>query len=131
MTADPKSRAYGAANPTLTASYSGFKNGETYLTSDVTGAPALSTSATASSPVGAYTITAAVGTLASGNYAFSFVNGTLTVTPAPLTVTATFWVLKFAAPAPTTKLWLPGDVPPLHATFVSARFSPFQPLLPV
>src|SRR5207248_5018281 len=88
VTADPQSRAYGAANPTLTASYSGFKNGETYGTSDVFGGPALSTSAVASSPVGPYTITTALGTLASGNYSFSLVNGTLTVTKATLTVSA-------------------------------------------
>src|SRR5204863_404962 len=88
VTADPKSRPYGAANPTLTAGYSGSKNGETYLTSDVLGSPALNTSAVATSPVGPYTITAALGTLSSGNYSFTFVNGTLTVTKAVLTVTA-------------------------------------------
>jgi len=48
----------------------------------------LTTTATAASPVGTYTITAAVGTLTAANYSFSFVNGTLTVTPAALNIRA-------------------------------------------
>jgi len=88
VTADNASREYGDANPTFTASYSGFKNGENFGTSGVTGAPSLTTAATVASPVSAYAITAAIGTLASGNYNFSLVNGTLTVNPATLTVTA-------------------------------------------
>src|SRR5439155_2461988 len=47
VTADNQSRLYGDANSTFTASYSGFKNGETLATSGVTGAPSLTTSATA------------------------------------------------------------------------------------
>src|SRR5207249_1176659 len=90
VTADNKSRVYGYANPVFTASYGGFKNGETLATSGVTGSPSLATTATATSSVagGPYTITAAAGTLAAGNYSFSFANGQLTVTPASLTVTA-------------------------------------------
>jgi MBG domain-containing protein/Big-like domain-containing protein len=88
VTADDKSREYGDPNPSFTASYSGFKNGETLATSDVLGSPSLSTAATAGSPVGSYTITAALGTLSSGNYSFSFVSGQLTVTKATLSVTA-------------------------------------------
>src|SRR5919201_3203055 len=78
VTANDASRIYGDANPSFSASYSGFKNGETLATSGVTGSPSLTTSAAAASPVGSYTITAAVGTLASTNYSFTFVNGTLT-----------------------------------------------------
>jgi hypothetical protein len=88
VTADNKSRLYGDANPTFTASYAGLKNGETLATSGVTGSPSLTTSAAAASPVGSYTITAALGTLAAGNYQFSFVDGTLSVTKASLTITA-------------------------------------------
>ncbi len=87
VTADNESREYGGANPTFTATYDGFKNGETLATSDVTGSPSLTTTATPGSPAGSYTITAAVGTLSTGNYEFSFVDGQLTVTPATLTVT--------------------------------------------
>src|SRR5439155_160949 len=81
VTADNKTRQYSDPNPTFTASYSGFKNGETLATSGVTGSPSLTTTATATSAPGPYTITAALGTLAAANYQFGFVNGTLTVTP--------------------------------------------------
>ena len=50
--------------------------------------PALATAATQPSPVGEYVIAVGPGTLASGNYAFAYVNGTLTVTKASLTVMA-------------------------------------------
>ena len=49
VTADNKSREFGDPNPTLTASFSGFKNGETFATSDVLGSPSLSTAAAATS----------------------------------------------------------------------------------
>jgi hypothetical protein len=91
VTADNKSREYGAANPTFTASYSGFKNGQTLATSGVTGSPSLTTTATPTSSVAGspYAITAALGTLASGNYSFTtFVDGKLSVNKTTLTVTA-------------------------------------------
>jgi hypothetical protein len=89
VTADAKSRTYGDANPAFTASYSGFKNGETLVTSGVTGSPSLTVTATPSSPVSGspYAITAGVGTLAATNYSFTPVNGQLTLNAAPLTVT--------------------------------------------
>src|SRR6185503_4102199 len=80
VTADDRTRAAGASNSVLTANYSGFVGGETLATSGVMGSPALS--ATTTNVAGTYPITITVGTLGSGNYAFSFVNGVLTVTPA-------------------------------------------------
>jgi len=47
----------------------------------VTGSPSLTTTATSASVIGPYPIMAALGSLASGNYSFTFVNGTLTITP--------------------------------------------------
>jgi hypothetical protein len=79
VTADDKSRAYGAANPTLTATITGFVSGETLATSGVTGSPALSTTANAASPAGSYPITAAVASLSAANYAFKAVDGMLTI----------------------------------------------------
>jgi hypothetical protein len=79
VTADNKTKLLNTANPTLTATITGFKNGETLTTSGVTGAPALSTTATTTSPVGSYPITASAGTLASANYSFTFANGKLSV----------------------------------------------------
>ncbi len=86
VTADNKGKAFGAANPTLTASYSGFQNGETLATSGVTGSPGLTTTATTTSNVATYPITAALGSLSAGNYSFSFVGGTLTITKATATL---------------------------------------------
>ena len=86
VTADNQFRIYGTTNPTLTASYTGFINSDG--TNVLTGAPALSTGADATSAIGSYVITISQGTLGATNYIFQFVNGTLTVNPAALTVTA-------------------------------------------
>jgi hypothetical protein len=90
VTADSKSRAYGAANPALTYTITGYQNGENATTANVTGTPTLSTTAAANSSVAGspYTISCGVGTLAASNYSFTAANGQLTVTRAPLTVTA-------------------------------------------
>jgi glucose/arabinose dehydrogenase/mono/diheme cytochrome c family protein len=93
--ADDKAKVYGTANPPLTASYVGFVNGDT--PSAVSGL-ALSTSATASSGVGAYAITASGATAA--NYAITYVNGALNVTPAPLTIAAQNKSKIYGAPNP-------------------------------
>lgn len=81
VTANSLSRVYGAANPALAATYSGFVNGETLATSGVTGSPSLTTTAATGSTVagGPYPITAAPGSLSAVNYSFAFVNGTLAV----------------------------------------------------
>ncbi|MEO7101154.1 MAG: TIGR02597 family protein [Luteolibacter sp.] len=79
VTADDKSRVYSKANPPLTATITGFVNSETL--GILSGAPALATAADASSLPNTYNITAAIGSLSATNYTFTFVNGTLTVTP--------------------------------------------------
>ncbi|PYJ97187.1 MAG: hypothetical protein DME23_16795, partial [Verrucomicrobia bacterium] len=78
ISANNKTKVYGAAMPGLTASYTGFVNGETAASLD--SPVVLSTTANASSPAGSYPITASGA--ADANYTISFVNGTLTVTPA-------------------------------------------------
>jgi uncharacterized repeat protein (TIGR01451 family) len=93
VTANNTNKIYGAANPTFTASYSGFVNSET--TSVLSGSPSLTSSATTNSGVGTYPIVATNGTLSALNYAFSFVNGTLTVTQANLSVTASNLVKNY------------------------------------
>ena len=89
VTADDKARACGDPNPTFTATYTGFVNGETPTTSGVTGVPNFDCIATTTSPVGKFPITPTLGTLVAKNYDFTYVNGTLTVmliTPAALMV---------------------------------------------
>ena len=66
--------------PALTATITGYVNGQTPATSGVTGSPACTTTATATSAGGTYPITCSIGTLAAVNYTFAFVPGTLTVT---------------------------------------------------
>ena len=84
ITAQDKTKVYGAALPTLTAAYAGFVNGDSAssLTTPVT----LATIATTASGVGSYSITASGA--ANANYSISYTNGTLTVTPASITVAA-------------------------------------------
>ena len=85
VTANDATRAYGAANPTLTVSYAGFVNGDT--AASLTTPPSVSTAATSTSGVGTYAITPSGAV--SANYTFTYVNGTLTVSAATLTITAT------------------------------------------
>jgi hypothetical protein len=67
--------------PALTATLSGFVLGQTLATSGVSGAAALSTTATAASAVGTYPINVALGSLAAQNYDFTpFKAGTLSIT---------------------------------------------------
>src|SRR5207245_2202947 len=81
ITADSKTKAYGAALPALTASYAGFVNGDT--PASLTTQTSISTTATTASPIGTYSITAsgAVGS----DYAISYVPGNLSVVFAPST----------------------------------------------
>ena len=77
VTANNAMSTYGQTPGPFTASYTGFVNGDTSAV--LTGSPSLTTTVTAASPAGNYLITAALGTLSATNYAFGFVNGTLTV----------------------------------------------------
>ena len=90
VTANSASRLYGAANPALSATVSGFVNGETIGTAaGFAGSASVSTTATPTTGVGGVAITPAVGTLTAANYNFTTLqNGTLTITKAPLSVTA-------------------------------------------
>ncbi len=99
ITANNQTNVYGAALPTLTASYGGFVNSDS--ASNLSTPPTLSTTATSASPVlgSPYTIT--VGGAADPNYTISYVPGTLTVTPAPLTITADGQTMVYGAALPS------------------------------
>jgi len=77
-------RAYGQTNPVFTVTYSGFVNGETNEV--LSGTLAFACEAQTNSPVGPYAI--APSGLSGANYSLTFSNGTLTVRPYALTVTA-------------------------------------------
>ncbi|HEY4300245.1 MAG TPA: MBG domain-containing protein [Candidatus Didemnitutus sp.] len=74
--ADSKTRTIGAANPAFTVSYSGFVNSDT--AASLAAQPTATTTAILSSPPGIYPIVPSGG--ASANYAFGYVDGTLTIT---------------------------------------------------
>jgi sugar lactone lactonase YvrE len=79
VTASSFSRQFDVANPTLTCTYSGFKNGDT--SSVVSGSCGISTLATRVSPAAIYQIIPTAGTATAANYTVNtFVDGTLTVT---------------------------------------------------
>ena len=102
ITAANTNKLYGAAVPALAATYGGFVNGDT--AASLTTAPTLATTATASSPVGSYPITASGA--AGSNYTIAYVSGALSVNAAALTITA----------ANTNKLY-GAAVPALAATY--------------
>ena len=110
-------------NPTLTVSYSGFVNSE--MASVLSGSPSLSTTATTSSSVvgGPYAITVTAGTLSAANYSFVFVNGTLTVTPATLSVTADSLSKVYGSANPTLTVIYSGFVNSETASVLSGSSS--------
>ena len=76
------SRMYGETNPKFSISYSGFVNGENE--SVLTTRPTMTTTATASSDVGTYPITASGG--AAKNYTIEYKQGELTINKASLSI---------------------------------------------
>ncbi len=106
-TADDKSKIYGAANPTLTIGYIGFKNGEDKSVIDTE--PTANTAATTATGVGTFDITLAGGS--DNNYDISTLNnGTLTITKAALTVTADDKSKEYGDPNPALTINYTGFV---------------------
>jgi probable HAF family extracellular repeat protein len=85
ITAVNQTKFYSAPLPILTASYSGFVNGDT--AASLTTPPSLNTNATAASPVGSYPIT--VAGASDPDYTISYVGGTLLVITNDTTTTLT------------------------------------------
>nr|WP_247886429.1 MBG domain-containing protein [Azospirillum brasilense] len=114
VTAANGTMVYGDAVPSLGYATSGWKNGQSGALLSGVG---VSTNATALSDVGsAYTTTATGGTLsgaAAGNYTLSHVNGSFSVTPATLTVTAANGTMVYGDAVPslgyTTSGWKNGQ----------------------
>ncbi len=82
-----KSRIYGESNPTFTYTYSGLLNSDPE--SIISGLPSSTTTAILTSNVGDYQIITDIVNLSSTNYTFTKNDGILTVTKAPINVTAT------------------------------------------
>ncbi len=96
ITANDASRTYGAVNPSFSASYNGLVNSD--LSSVVSGL-LLGTTATSSTGVGGYPITASGASAV--NYNISYAPGTLTINQAPLTITANSLNKTYGSANPT------------------------------
>jgi hypothetical protein len=97
ISANNQSVGYGGTLPSLTSSFTGFVNGDT--AASLTAQPSLSTTAAANSHAGSYLI--AVGGAADADYTINNLNGTLTITPAPLTITANDQTMVYGTAVPT------------------------------
>ena len=97
VTANAATKVYGQANPAFTASYSGFVLGQD--PSALLGTLGFATAGTAASHVGSYPVTP--NDLSSANYVITYAPGTLTVTPAPLTITAVGVIKTYGLAVPT------------------------------
>src|SRR6185437_9672679 len=96
VTANNAARLYGDPNPAFSGTIAGIKNGDN-ITAIYT------TPASPASPVGTYPIIPTLtdnGTGALGNYIVTANNGSLTVSPAPLTVTGDNATRAYGAPNP-------------------------------
>jgi HSP20 family molecular chaperone IbpA len=93
--ANDESREYGETNPTFSGSIvSGLKNGDALSVT-------ASSSATAASDVGTYDIVPELSGAKASNYDVTAQNGTLTVTPAPLSAEANNASRKYGEANPT------------------------------
>jgi hypothetical protein len=119
ITASSPSMTYGGAVPSITASGSGFVNGDT-LTS-LTTQPNCSTTATSQSPVGPYTTTCS-GAVDANYSMISYVPGTLTVNaaPGPVNITASSSTVTYGVTVPA--------ITPTYSGFVNGESA--TPTLP-
>ena len=90
VTANSYTITYGDALPTY---------GYTSIGAALSGTPSISCSATATSPAGTYPITISKGSVTNNNDIY--VNGTLTINKAPLTITAKNYIIKQGESLPT------------------------------
>ena len=96
VTASSPTMTYGGSTPTVTPSYSGFVNGDT--ATSLTTAPTCTTAATSSSSVGPYD--SSCSGAVDPNYTFSYVDGSVQVNPAPLTVAASSDSMTYGGSTP-------------------------------
>ena len=123
VTAANASRIYGAANPVFTGTITGLNPGDNITAT-------YASAATATSPVGLYPIVPTLvdpgGILV--NYTVSVVNGTLTVSTAPLTVTINSASRVYANANPTFKGTISGLV---NGDSITATYSSVGVTAPV
>ena len=104
VTADAASKVYGATDPVLSYTITGFINGDTEADLDT----AVSISRAAGEDVGTYTITPSGA--AASNYTVSFVTADFTITQAALTVTASDQTKVYGATDPVLTYTITGFI---------------------
>ena len=107
VTASSGTFAYGGTPPAITPSYAGFMGGDSPFS--LTTAPTCSLTATSSSPVGTYISSCSGAT--DPNYTIGYVPGSVNVTPAPLTISASSPTMTYGGTVPA--------VTPLYSGFVN------------
>lgn len=122
VTVNDQVRQYGATNPEFTLEYSGFVNSED--TSVIDEEPAISTIADTYSDVGSYEINLSGGN--DNNYAFTLIDGTLTIEKATLNASAVDTTRNYGEPNPEFRIEYTGfandddysflDEPPVAST---------------
>ena len=95
VTASSGTMTYGGTPPTITAGYAGFVNGDT--SSSLTTKPTCSTAATSSSTVAGSPYPSTCSGAVDPNYAIGYVAGSVTVSQAPLTITASSGTMTYGA----------------------------------
>jgi hypothetical protein len=132
ITADDQTKVYGAALPTLTASYAWFVNGDS--AASLTTPPTLSTSATAASHVAGSPYAITPSGASHPDYTISYAKGTLTITPAALTISADDESMAYGGPMPTLKAtyagFVNGDTPASLSTpaFLTTSATAISPM---
>ncbi|MBP6180605.1 MBG domain-containing protein, partial [Flavobacterium sp.] len=131
ITAENKTKAYGAELPTLTVSYTGLVNDDLAPFT----VPTISTTATPSSSFGTYPITAS-GAI-DANYDITYAAGTLSVTAVPLLITAENKTKAYGAELPTLTVSYTGlvnddlapfTVPTISTTATASSFFGTYPI---
>jgi hypothetical protein len=131
VVASSQNMTYGTAAPILTYTFSGFVNGDSQQTA-ATGAPQMSTTATANSMVGSYSIVPALGSLAAQNYVFGFTPASMKVNKATLTVAANNLSMQAGGTVPALTYsisgWVNGDTQAIATTGAPALSTSATPI---
>ena len=126
ITADNKSKDYGAALPLLTVTYTGLVNGDVATATP----PAINTTATASSPATTYPITASGA--ADPNYNISYSPGTLTINKVSLQIRADDKTKVYGAVLPSLSVTytglVNGDTAPVTPPSISTTATAASPV---
>ena len=138
ITASSSAMSYGGTPPTITPGYGGFVDGDT--ASSLTTKPTCSTTAASTSPVSGSPYTSSCTGAVDPNYAFTYVPGTVAMTRAPLTVTASSGSMTYGGTTPTVTPLYSGfkngdgasslTTPPTCSTTATSASAPSPPTYP-